>query len=61
MPLTITEMRTGLADATFSGTTAATGTDLETVKTWGFRGGFTHNWSPNWATSIYGEIGRAHV
>jgi hypothetical protein len=39
----------GLADATF-----ATGTGLETVKTWGFRGGFTHNWDPYWSTSIYG-------
>ncbi len=39
----------GLADATFSA-----GTGLETVKTWGFRGGFTHNWSPNWASAIYG-------
>jgi len=43
-----------IADATYSGTTAATGTSLETVKTWGFRGGYTHNWSPNWASAIYG-------
>jgi len=50
----------GLADATFSGTTAATGTGLETVKTWGFRGGFTHNWSPNWATSIYSAYAQLH-
>ena len=43
----------GLADATFSA-----GTGLETVKTWGFRGGFTHNWSPNWASAIYGAYGQ---
>src|SRR6266849_918235 len=44
----------GLADATFTGTSSANGTGLETVKTWGFRGGFTHNWDPYWSTSIYG-------
>jgi hypothetical protein len=36
-------------DATFTN-----GTGLETVQTWGFRGGYTHNWSPNWASAIYG-------
>ncbi|QQN61862.1 porin [Bradyrhizobium diazoefficiens] len=39
----------GLADGVF-----ATGTGIDTVKTWGFRGGYTHNWNPNWATGIYG-------
>jgi hypothetical protein len=39
----------GIADTVF-----VTGSSQETVKTWGFRGGFTHNWTPNWATSIYG-------
>jgi hypothetical protein len=43
-----------LSDVTYSGTTAATGTGLESVKTWGFRGGYTHNWNPNWASAIYG-------
>jgi hypothetical protein len=43
-----------VADVTYSGTSAATGTSLESVKTWGFRGGFTHNWNPNWASAIYG-------
>ena len=43
-----------VADVTYSGTTAATGTALESVKTWGFRGGFTHNWNANWASAIYG-------
>ncbi len=39
----------GLADGVFG---AATG--IDTVKTWGFRGGYTHNWSPNWASGVYG-------
>jgi Porin subfamily len=43
----------GLADAAF-----VTGSGLETVKTWGFRGGFTHNWDPYWSTSIYGAYGQ---
>jgi hypothetical protein len=30
------------------------GGQLEKVKTWGFRGGYTHNWSPHWNTGIYG-------
>ena len=30
------------------------GTQLETVKTWGFRGAFTHNWDPYWNTALYG-------
>jgi len=47
------------ADVTYSGVTAATGTSLESVKTWGFRGGYTHNWNPNWASAIYGAY--AHL
>jgi hypothetical protein len=44
-----------VADGVYSGTTtAATGTLIETVKTWGFRGGYTHNWNANWASAIYG-------
>jgi hypothetical protein len=39
----------GVADTVF-----VDGSDQETVKTWGFRGGYTHNWSPNWASGIYG-------
>jgi Porin subfamily len=30
------------------------GSSQETVQTWGFRGGYTHNWDPFWNTSIYG-------
>ena len=39
----------GIADGVFG-----TGTGIDTVKTWGLRGGYTHNWSPNWASAIYG-------
>ncbi len=27
---------------------SALGGSIETTKTWGFRGGYTHNWNPNW-------------
>jgi hypothetical protein len=30
------------------------GSSQENVQTWGFRGGYTHNWDPFWNTSIYG-------
>ncbi|WP_426418511.1 porin [Bradyrhizobium genosp. A] len=39
----------GVADGVFG-----TGTGIDTVKTWGIRGGYTHNWSPNWASAVYG-------
>ena len=39
----------GLSDGVFG-----VGTGIDTVKTWGFRGGFTHNWDPYWSTGIYG-------
>ncbi|MGL3210661.1 porin [Bradyrhizobium sp. BR 1433] len=39
----------GLSDAVF---VAGSGQELTT--TYGFRGGYTHNWDPRWATSIYG-------
>jgi hypothetical protein len=42
----------GIADGVFT-----TGSGIETVKTWGFRGGYTHNWNPNWASAIYGGYG----
>lgn len=42
----------GIADGVF--TSAAGGSSIESVKTWGLRGGYTHNWSPNWTTGIYG-------
>jgi hypothetical protein len=43
-----------VTDAVFSGTSVANGTQLELTKTWGFRGGYTHNWDPYWNTSIFG-------
>ncbi|MCK1714043.1 MULTISPECIES: porin, partial [unclassified Bradyrhizobium] len=39
----------GLADGVFG-----VGTGIDTVKTWGFRGGYSHNWNPNWVSGIYG-------
>ncbi|MDA9457052.1 polymerase [Bradyrhizobium sp. CCBAU 21359] len=30
------------------------GSGLQTIKTYGFNGGYTHNWDPNWNTGIYG-------
>jgi Porin subfamily len=41
-------------DAVYTGTSVATGTGLENVTTWGFRGGYNHNWDPYWNTGIYG-------
>ncbi|MET3908253.1 hypothetical protein ABID59_002599 [Bradyrhizobium sp. S3.3.6] len=39
----------GIADGVFGA-----GGSIETVKTWGVRGGFTHNWNPYWVSAIYG-------
>jgi hypothetical protein len=39
----------GISDAVYGA-----GGSLETTKTWGFRGGYTHNWNPYWASAIYG-------
>jgi hypothetical protein len=41
-------------DAVYSGTSVASGTGLENVRTWGFRGGYTHNWNPYWNSGFYG-------
>src|SRR5258708_6534858 len=51
----------GVTDAVFSGLSAgtATATQLETTKTWGFRGGFNHNFDPYWSGSIYGAWAQA--
>ena len=32
----------------------APGGSQQLVQTWGFRGGYTHNWNPYWNSSIYG-------
>jgi hypothetical protein len=41
-----------------SDTTFVNGGGQESVKTWGVQGGYTHNWSPTWASSIYGSYGQ---
>jgi hypothetical protein len=40
-------------------TVYVTGSSQETVKTWGFRGAYTHNWDPYWNTSVYGAYAAA--
>lgn len=42
------------SDGIFSGTSAATGTAIQTTRMWGFRGGYTHNWDPYWSSSVFG-------
>jgi hypothetical protein len=44
-------------DTVFIG--GATKSSQETVKTWGFRGAYTHNWDPYWNTAIYGAWAQA--
>ncbi|UFW51286.1 MULTISPECIES: porin [Bradyrhizobium] len=39
----------GVSDSVF-----VTGSGQELTTTYGFRGGYTHNWDPNWNTAIYG-------
>ncbi len=31
------------------------GSGIEKTKVWGFRGGYVHNWTPNWETSVFGS------
>ncbi|RZN06031.1 porin [Bradyrhizobium genosp. SA-3] len=42
----------GLSDSVF---VAGAGQELTT--TYGFNGGYTHNWDPHWASTIYGGLG----
>ncbi|QWG25639.1 porin [Bradyrhizobium sediminis] len=46
-------------DTVYTGTSGLNGSGQETIKTWGFRGAYTHNWDPYWNTAIYGAY--AHV
>jgi hypothetical protein len=46
-----------IADAVFTGGNGFANSGLETVKSWGFRGGYAHNWNPYWVTQIYGGYG----
>jgi len=41
-------------DGVFAGTNNINGTDISTVKAWGIRGAFNHNWNPNWSSSLFG-------
>jgi hypothetical protein len=43
-----------LAIAGIADTVYGAGTGQSSVKTWGFRGAYTHNWNPYWNTAIYG-------
>ncbi|UFW75231.1 porin [Bradyrhizobium sp. WU425] len=40
-------------------TVYVTGSQQESIKTWGFRGAYTHNWDPYWNTAIYGAYAQA--
>lgn len=41
-------------------TVFVSGSAQETVRTWGFRGAYTHNWDPNWNTAIYGAYAQVN-
>src|SRR3954464_7061073 len=40
-------------------TVCVTGSSQETVKTWGFRGAYTHNWDAYWNSARYGAYAQA--
>jgi hypothetical protein len=41
--------------AAFAARTAQVGTGISLTNAWAFRGGFTHNWTPQWQSSIFGS------
>ncbi|WP_316175494.1 MULTISPECIES: porin [unclassified Bradyrhizobium] len=41
--------------ASVADTVYGPGTSQQSVTTWGFRGGYTHNWNAYWNTAIYGS------
>jgi hypothetical protein len=43
-----------LGIASVADTVYGAGTGQSSVKTWGLRGGYTHNWNPYWNSGIYG-------
>lgn len=47
-------------DAVYFGTSAANGSQLETLTTWGFRGAYTHNWDSHWNSAFYGAYASVH-
>ena len=48
----------GVSDGVYSGTNPVNGTQMELTSTWGFRGGFNHNWDPYWSSGLYGAYGQ---
>ncbi|OSI80335.1 porin [Bradyrhizobium canariense] len=42
----------GLSDSVF-----VTGAGQQLTTTYGFQGGYTHNWDPHWNSSVYGGLG----
>jgi hypothetical protein len=49
----------GKAVSQFDAPCSSRASQQETVKTWGFRGAYTHNWDPYWNTAIYGAYALA--
>src|SRR5579871_3120781 len=47
----------GIANA--PDTVFVNGSQQESITTWGFRGGYTHNWDAFWNTSVYGAYAQA--
>jgi Porin subfamily len=45
-----------LADALFTGTSAANGTGEELTTVWSANAAYEHRWNPQWRTSIYGGM-----
>ena len=45
-----------LADALFTGTSAANGTSEELTTVWSANAAYEHRWNPQWRTSIYGGL-----
>ena len=43
------------AAVTLSDGVFATNGNIELTRGWGFRGGYVHNWSPNWETDLFGS------
>jgi len=41
-------------------TVFALGGSQQLIQTWGFRGGYTHNWNPYWNSGIYGAYAAIH-
>jgi Porin subfamily len=45
----------GVSDSVF-----VTGGGLQLTETYGFRGGYNHNWDPHWSSGFYGAMGWVH-